>query len=93
MLAEGRTASSLVAAHREATGDNLFDVRLAAERAGERVVVAGEHWTAFVPEAAMHEAGVASVDVDTLFESSDTLAELSWMPPVVGVEKRDVFSV
>lgn len=41
-----------VAAHREATGENLFDVRLAAERAGERVVVAGEHWTAFVPAAA-----------------------------------------
>ncbi|MEV1293760.1 galactose-1-phosphate uridylyltransferase [Pseudonocardia sp. NPDC049635] len=41
-----------VAAHRAATGDNLFDLRLAAERAGERVVVAGEHWTAFVPEAA-----------------------------------------
>ena len=28
---------------------------------------------AFVPEAAMHEAGVASVDVDTLFESSDVV--------------------
>ncbi|MBP2369423.1 UDPglucose--hexose-1-phosphate uridylyltransferase [Pseudonocardia parietis] len=41
-----------VAAHRAATGENLFDVALAAERAGERVVVAGEHWTAFVPEAA-----------------------------------------
>ncbi|MEU8494572.1 galactose-1-phosphate uridylyltransferase, partial [Pseudonocardia alni] len=41
-----------VAAHREATGENLFDTQLAAERAGERVVVAGEHWTAFVPQAA-----------------------------------------
>ena len=41
-----------VAAHREATGENLFDSLLAAERAGERVVVAGEHWTAFVPTAA-----------------------------------------
>lgn len=34
------------------TGENLFDAELAAERAGERVVVAGEHWTAFVPRAA-----------------------------------------
>jgi UDPglucose--hexose-1-phosphate uridylyltransferase len=34
-------------------GANLFDDLLAAERAaGERVVVAGEHWTAFVPAAA-----------------------------------------
>ncbi|MFP5020637.1 galactose-1-phosphate uridylyltransferase [Pseudonocardia phyllosphaerae] len=41
-----------VAAYRAETGENLFDVRLAAERAGERVVVANEHWTAFVPEAA-----------------------------------------
>lgn len=30
----------------------LFAAVLAAERAGPRVVVAGEHWTAFVPEAA-----------------------------------------
>ncbi|MEQ3554366.1 galactose-1-phosphate uridylyltransferase [Pseudonocardia nematodicida] len=43
---------SRVAAHRVATGENLFDVLLARERAGERVVVAGEHWTAFVPRAA-----------------------------------------
>lgn len=34
------------------TGRNLHDTLLAAERAGERVVVAGEHWTAFVPRAA-----------------------------------------
>lgn len=34
------------------TGRNLHDTELAAERAGERVVVAGEHWTAFVPRAA-----------------------------------------
>ncbi|MFF3111311.1 galactose-1-phosphate uridylyltransferase [Kitasatospora sp. NPDC057904] len=41
------------AAHRTATGRNLFDDLLAAERAdGERVVLAGEHWTAFVPFAA-----------------------------------------
>ncbi|MFD7902732.1 galactose-1-phosphate uridylyltransferase [Kitasatospora sp. NPDC059747] len=40
-------------AHRTATGRNLFDDLLAAERAdGERVVLAGEHWTAFVPFAA-----------------------------------------
>ncbi|MFJ9950029.1 galactose-1-phosphate uridylyltransferase [Kitasatospora sp. NPDC091207] len=39
--------------HREATGRNLFEDLLAAERAdGERVVTAGEHWTAFVPFAA-----------------------------------------
>ena len=38
-------------AHREATGgNNLFADVLAGEReAGERIVVDGEHWTAFVP--------------------------------------------
>ncbi|OEJ34855.1 galactose-1-phosphate uridylyltransferase [Streptomyces subrutilus] len=42
-----------VAAHRERTGGNLFEEVLAAERAeGSRVVLAGEHWTAFVPYAA-----------------------------------------
>ena len=41
------------AAHRRRTGRNLFDDLLAAERAeGDRVVIAGEHWTAFVPYAA-----------------------------------------
>lgn len=39
-------------AHREATGRNLFDDLLTAERAAERVVIAGRHWTAFVPFAA-----------------------------------------
>ncbi|MFJ2866631.1 galactose-1-phosphate uridylyltransferase [Kitasatospora sp. NPDC087314] len=39
--------------HRAATGRSLFDDLLAAERAhGDRVVLAGEHWTAFVPFAA-----------------------------------------
>jgi UDPglucose--hexose-1-phosphate uridylyltransferase len=40
--------------HREATGGrNLFDDILADERAdGSRIVLAGEHWTAFVPFAA-----------------------------------------
>ncbi|MEU3059416.1 galactose-1-phosphate uridylyltransferase [Streptomyces subrutilus] len=42
-----------VAAHRERTGRNLFDEVLADERAdGSRIVVEGEHWTAFVPYAA-----------------------------------------
>ncbi|MBL1099010.1 galactose-1-phosphate uridylyltransferase [Streptomyces coffeae] len=42
-----------VAAHRERTGRNLFDDVLAEELAhGERVVLDGEHWTAFVPYAA-----------------------------------------
>ncbi|MGW4897433.1 galactose-1-phosphate uridylyltransferase [Kitasatospora sp. NPDC004240] len=41
------------ARHRAATGRNLFDDLLAAELAeGSRVVLAGEHWTAFVPYAA-----------------------------------------
>ncbi|MEV7598496.1 galactose-1-phosphate uridylyltransferase [Kitasatospora sp. NPDC089797] len=41
------------AEHRAATGRNLFDDLLAAERAHrERVVLAGRHWTAFVPFAA-----------------------------------------
>ncbi|MCA2203926.1 galactose-1-phosphate uridylyltransferase [Streptomyces sp. SMS_SU21] len=50
-----RTALMLrqVAAHKEATGgDNLFDVVVERERAGERVVLEGEHWLAFVPYAA-----------------------------------------
>ncbi|WP_432066190.1 galactose-1-phosphate uridylyltransferase [Streptomyces sp. C10-9-1] len=39
--------------YRSATGRNLFEDLLAAERAdGVRVVLAGEHWTAFVPFAA-----------------------------------------
>ncbi|MEU8760797.1 galactose-1-phosphate uridylyltransferase [Streptomyces sp. NPDC048659] len=49
-----RTATMLrnAVAHRAATGRNLFDEVLERERAGERVVLAGEHWTAFVPYAA-----------------------------------------
>ncbi|MFF4379983.1 galactose-1-phosphate uridylyltransferase [Kitasatospora sp. NPDC001547] len=50
-----RTARMAVRAaeHRAATGRNLFEDLLAAERAhGGRVVLAGEHWTAFVPFAA-----------------------------------------
>jgi UDPglucose--hexose-1-phosphate uridylyltransferase len=41
-----------VRGHRERIGENLFATVLSAERAGPRVVVAGERWTAFVPEAA-----------------------------------------
>jgi UDPglucose--hexose-1-phosphate uridylyltransferase len=41
------------AQYRRATGGNLFDAVLSAERSdGSRIVVAGEHWTAFVPHAA-----------------------------------------
>ncbi|MEU3856888.1 galactose-1-phosphate uridylyltransferase [Streptomyces sp. NPDC028722] len=50
-----RTALMLrsLAAHKEATGgENLFDVVLEGELAGERVVLEGEHWAAFVPYAA-----------------------------------------
>ncbi|CAL9538831.1 galactose-1-phosphate uridylyltransferase [Streptomyces sp. Tu 3180] len=50
-----RTALMLrqVAAHKEATGgENLFDAVLERELAGERVVLEGEHWAAFVPYAA-----------------------------------------
>ncbi|WMX46630.1 galactose-1-phosphate uridylyltransferase [Streptomyces roseicoloratus] len=49
-----RTAAMLRNAlvHRARTGRNLFDDVLARERAAERVVLAGEHWTAFVPYAA-----------------------------------------
>ncbi|MFF8192122.1 galactose-1-phosphate uridylyltransferase [Streptomyces bobili] len=50
-----RTALTLrqVAAHKEATGgENLFDAVLQSELAGERVVLEGEHWVAFVPYAA-----------------------------------------
>ncbi|HEX5189600.1 MAG TPA: galactose-1-phosphate uridylyltransferase [Streptosporangiaceae bacterium] len=40
-------------AHRERTWRNLFaDVLAAEQRSGERVVLRGEHWTAFVPYAA-----------------------------------------
>ncbi|WP_055593846.1 galactose-1-phosphate uridylyltransferase [Streptomyces hirsutus] len=42
-----------VAAHKEAAGGaNLFDTVLAEERAGERVVLEGDHWVAYVPYAA-----------------------------------------
>ncbi|MFD0265191.1 galactose-1-phosphate uridylyltransferase [Streptomyces sp. NPDC127106] len=42
-----------VEAHRARTGGNLFEEVLAAERAeGTRIVLAAEHWTAFVPYAA-----------------------------------------
>jgi UDPglucose--hexose-1-phosphate uridylyltransferase len=50
-----RTALMLrsVATHKEATGgENLFDAVLESELAGERVVLEGEHWVAFVPFAA-----------------------------------------
>lgn len=50
-----RTALMLrsLAAHKESTGGgNLFDYVLAREEAGERVVLSGEHWVAFVPYAA-----------------------------------------
>ncbi|MFF1546928.1 galactose-1-phosphate uridylyltransferase [Streptomyces sp. NPDC058291] len=50
-----RTALMLrsVAAHKEATGgENLFDAVLERELAGERIVLEGEHWVAFVPYAA-----------------------------------------
>ncbi|MEU3572825.1 galactose-1-phosphate uridylyltransferase [Kitasatospora sp. NPDC036755] len=54
-FAAPRTArmAARAADHRAATGRNLFDDLLAAERShGERVVLAGAHWTAFVPFAA-----------------------------------------
>jgi UDPglucose--hexose-1-phosphate uridylyltransferase len=39
--------------HRSRTGRNLFDDVLALEqRSGRRIVIQGEHWTAFVPHAA-----------------------------------------
>ncbi|MFI5523872.1 galactose-1-phosphate uridylyltransferase [Streptomyces platensis] len=42
-----------VAAHREATGRNLFDDTVADELAdGRRIVLEGEHWVVFVPYAA-----------------------------------------
>ncbi|MEV7415506.1 galactose-1-phosphate uridylyltransferase [Streptomyces sp. NPDC089919] len=50
-----RTVKMTAAAdrHRAATGRNLFEDLLERARAGtERVVLAGEHWTAFVPYAA-----------------------------------------
>ncbi|WP_052681909.1 galactose-1-phosphate uridylyltransferase [Saccharothrix sp. ST-888] len=50
-----RTERVITAAaeHRARTGGNLFENLLAAERAdGTHVVLAGEHWTAFVPFAA-----------------------------------------
>jgi UDPglucose--hexose-1-phosphate uridylyltransferase len=50
-----RTALMLrnAAEYRERTGRNLFDDVLADERAdGRRIVLEGEHWTAFVPYAA-----------------------------------------
>lgn len=54
-FATPRTEAMLrsLAGHRRRTGRNLFDDVLAEERAdGRRVVLAGDHWTAFVPYAA-----------------------------------------
>lgn len=45
-----RTTSLLASIDRE--GPELFERILAFERAGERVILEGEHWTAFVPFAA-----------------------------------------
>lgn len=46
LIAQART-------HAAATGGNLFaDVLAAERRSGRRILVAGEHWTAFVPAAA-----------------------------------------
>lgn len=45
-----RTTSLLASIDRE--GTDLFERILAFERAGERVILEGEHWTAFVPFAA-----------------------------------------
>ena len=50
-----RTALMLrsLAAHKEAGGgENLFDAVLERELAGERLVLEGDHWVAFVPYAA-----------------------------------------
>ena len=50
-----RTAAQLrqADAHRRSTGGNLLhDVLDAERRAGTRVVLSGEHWTAYVPAAA-----------------------------------------
>ncbi|MFE6844874.1 galactose-1-phosphate uridylyltransferase [Streptomyces sp. NPDC057686] len=48
-----RRMLDIVSRHHAATGRNLFDeVRDKARADGRRVVVAGEHWSAFVPEAA-----------------------------------------
>jgi UDPglucose--hexose-1-phosphate uridylyltransferase len=49
-----RTALMLRSAeqHRALTGGNLFDEIVAEETAGDRVVLEGEHWVAFVPYAA-----------------------------------------
>ncbi|MEU1596756.1 galactose-1-phosphate uridylyltransferase [Streptomyces sp. NPDC005708] len=50
-----RTALMLgsLAAHKEASGgENLFDAVLERELAGQRVVLASDHWVAFVPYAA-----------------------------------------
>ena len=44
--------AQVAAEHRAATGGNLLDDVLAAERVDSRVVLAGEHWTAYVPAAA-----------------------------------------
>jgi UDPglucose--hexose-1-phosphate uridylyltransferase len=54
-FATPRTAKMIASAdaHRAATGRNLFEDLLAAERADPaRVVLSGAHWTAFVPFAA-----------------------------------------
>jgi UDPglucose--hexose-1-phosphate uridylyltransferase len=49
----GQALIRQAAAHRSATGGNLLaDVLAAERRAGTRMVLAGEHWSAYVPAAA-----------------------------------------
>jgi UDPglucose--hexose-1-phosphate uridylyltransferase len=47
-----RMFQSLAARRREADTANLFDEIVERESAGERLVLAGDHWVAFVPYAA-----------------------------------------
>ena len=85
-----RTAAMLVQAHAHArrTGGNLLrDVLHHEQRAGTRIVLAGEHWSAYVPTAArwpleVHLAphrdvpDLAGLDADERDELADVYQEL-----------------
>jgi UDPglucose--hexose-1-phosphate uridylyltransferase len=99
-----RTAQLLTrsAAHRQRTGrDLLGDVLDAERKAGTRIVLAGEHWTAYVPAAARwpveahlvpHRAvpDLAALDDALLRRLDRSFGELAELPYISGWHQAPV---
>jgi UDPglucose--hexose-1-phosphate uridylyltransferase len=94
-----RTARALSAAaqHRETTGRNLFDDVVAAELVdGSRVVLATDHWVAFVPFAARYPVEVHLYPrrrVPDLVALADDDAARAELPSILGdlLRRGDAF--